>query len=166
MHIYFFVKSTVLFVVLSAFLFPALSYADAQPSVNRQYAKTSTLYHAIRGKPLAAALVQVAQRSGIIFKINADLDGDVVSRTIDADSWNVAIRALLANYNFVTIQESNMIKTVIISGRNIDGEDEAVVESTTIASAEDVIRIDYPISVMQIERGWTNDYYRYGTLKF
>jgi hypothetical protein len=59
-----------------------------------------------------------------------------------------------------------MIKTVIISGRNIDGEDEAVVESTTIASAEDVIRIDYPISVMQIERGWTNDYYRYGTLKF
>lgn len=158
MHINLFVKSTVLFVILSAMLFPAVSYADVQPSVNSQYAKTSTLYHAIRGKPLAAALVQVSKRSGIIFKINADLDGDVVSQTIDADSWTIAIRALLANYNFVTIQESNMIKTVIISGRNIDGEDEAVVESTTIASAEEVIRIDHPMSVMQIEREWTNDY--------
>ncbi len=150
-------KSTLLILTTTASVLPTALYADVQSSTDPVKIKSFVLYHASRGKSLADTLAQVAQRSGIIFKINADLGQDVVSQTIDAESWNIAVRALLANYNFATIQESNMIKTVIVSGRNKGPDDDSVADSTTVASAEDVVRIDQPMSVMQIEREWSND---------
>jgi hypothetical protein len=118
----------------------------------------STVFQAIRGKSLAETLSQITQRSGIIFKIDTDLHQDVVSQSIDADNWSRAVRSLLANYNFVTIQKSNTIKTVIISSRNNDVAD-PVITSTPVASAEYVIEIEPPLTVMEMEHERSDEYY-------
>ena len=110
------------------------------------------MFHAIQGESLAGTLAQVAQRSGITFKINTNLGKDVVTQSIAADNWNIAVKSLLVNYNFITIQESDTIKTVIISGRNHD-----VADTATIASADVLIDIEHPMNIMYAERGWNQE---------
>jgi hypothetical protein len=105
--------------IASAFSTPAAAAIQAPSELLK--VKPSTIYHAICGKSLATTLDQVAQRSGIVFKINTDLSNDLVSQSIAADNWASAIKSLLAGYNFSTIQDGDMIKTVIISGRNSNG---------------------------------------------
>jgi hypothetical protein len=135
------VKSAVLAVSIAAALSTASSYANVHSSADLIKVQPSAVYHAIRGKSLADTLVQVAQRSGITFKINTDLGKDVVSQSIAADNWDIAVRSLLVNYNFTTIQDNNTIKTVIISGRNNDAADTGAAKTTT-ASADDIIVIE------------------------
>ena len=118
----------------------AMSYADVHPSADLIKVKPSAVYQAIRGKSLVDTLAQVAQRSGITFKINTDLGKDVVSQSIAADNWDIAVKSLLVNYNFTTIQDKGAIKTVIISGRNNDGAD-TVTAKTITAAADDIIVI-------------------------
>ena len=81
----------------------------------------------------------------------------LVSRLLP-DNWNIAVRTLLVNYNFTTIQDNDMINTVIISGRNKDAAytDTGAGLNTTIASADDVIVIEPPLAIMQAEREWSD----------
>ena len=150
------VKSAVLTASIAAVLSTTTSYADVISSLDHIKVQPSALYQANRGEPLADTLAKVAQRSGIIFKINTDLGKDVVSQSIVADNWNMAVRSLLVNYNFITIQDNDTIKTVIISGRNSHAADTGAA-NTTIASADDVIIIDPPQSIMHGEREWSPD---------
>jgi hypothetical protein len=149
------VKSAVLAVAIAAALSTTISYADVHSSVDLIKVQPSAVYHAVRGKSLADTLAQITQRSGIIFKINTDLGKDAVNQSIAADNWNVAVRSLLVNYNFTTIQESDTIKTVIISGRNNAADTGTA--NTTIASADDIIVIEPPLSIMQTERERSDD---------
>ena len=98
------VKSAVLAVsIAAAFSTTTTSYAaDIHSSADLIKVQPSAVYHAIRGKSLADTLTQVAQRSGIIFKINTDLGKDIVSQSIAADNWSIAVRSLLVNYNSVS----------------------------------------------------------------
>ena len=150
------VKSAVLAASIAAVLSTTTSYADVNSSLDHIKVQPSALYQANRGEPLADTLAKVAQRSGIIFKINTDLGKDVVSQSIVADNWNMAVRSLLVNYNFITIQDNDTIKTVIISGRNSHVADTGAA-NTTIASADDVIIIEPPQSIMHAEREWSTD---------
>lgn len=149
------VKSAVLAVTVTAFLSITTSYADVHSSANLKKNQSSAVYHVIRGKLLADTLAQVAKRSGINFKINIDLGKEVVRQSIAAENWNIAVKSLLVNYNFTIIQESDKINTVIISGRNKEVVDTVTV-NTTIASADDVIVIEPPLSIMHTEREWSD----------
>jgi len=144
------VKSTALSAILIMAFIASASYADDRKSSIQQNTQSAVLYHAKQGKLLAESLEQIAQITGITFKIDTDLGRDVVNQTIDADSWYLAIKALLVNYNFATIQESNTIKTVIVSGRIRDNTDEFT--SLPMASIEDYSYIEHPLSFMQFQR--------------
>jgi hypothetical protein len=135
------IKRAVLVTSVAAALSAATAFADSKGRPNLMKVKPSAVYHAIRGKSLADALAQVAQRSGITFKINTDLGQDVVSQTIAADNWNNAIKSLLTHYNFTTTQQGDTIKTVIITGRNHDAA-ETVTANTTASDITDIIVIE------------------------
>jgi hypothetical protein len=145
-----FVKSA----VLAASLSTATSYADVHSSADLIKAQSSLKYHVTHGISLADSLVQVAQRSGITFKINTDLSKDVVSQSIDADDWNIAVKSLLVNYNFTIIQDRDTIKTVIISGRHNNVIADTVTTATTIASVDqlsvDDLILSFNSSIEQI----------------
>jgi len=94
------VKCAVLAVSMAAALSTTNSYADVLSSADLKQVQPSAVFQTIRGKSLADTLAQVAQRSGIAFKIDTDLGKDVVSQSIAADNWNIAVRSLLVNYNF------------------------------------------------------------------
>jgi hypothetical protein len=95
----------------------------------------SPVYQVIQKQSLKTALAQVAQRSGIVFKINTDLGKDVVTMTLAANDWSSAVKALLVGYNYVVVTNEGVIKTVIVTGHTETG-----VESTpVIASVEPVI---------------------------
>ncbi|MGZ5009260.1 MAG: reprolysin-like metallopeptidase, partial [Methylobacter sp.] len=119
------IKKAAMAALTTAAFSAAVSHADAQPSSGLIKVRPSAVYQVIHGKPLAEALSQVARRSGITFKINTDLGKDVVSQSLAADNWESAVRSLLADYNYTTIQDKGLIKTVIISGRNNDAPDMA-----------------------------------------
>ena len=134
-------KSAVLAVFIATAFSTTASYAsDVHSSSDLIKVQPSAVYHAIRGRPLADTLAQVAQRSGITFKVNTDLGNDIASQSIAADNWNIAVRSLLVNYNFTTIQDNDSIKTVIISGRNNDAANSAAAKSTS-ANTSDIIVI-------------------------
>ncbi|WP_334181097.1 reprolysin-like metallopeptidase [Methylobacter sp.] len=135
------VKKAVMAASIAAAFSTAMSYADVHPSADLIKVKPSAVYQAIRGKSLVDTLAQVAQRSGITFKVNTDLGKDVVSQSIAAENWDIAVRSLLVNYNFTAIQDKGAIKTVIISGRNNDGAD-TVTAKTITAAADDIIVIE------------------------
>lgn len=133
--------------MLAVFIAAALpapaSQAGVHPSADPIKIQPSAVYHAIRGKSLADTLTQVAQRSGITFKINTDLGKDLVTQSIAAGNWNTAVRSLLVNYNFTTVQEGDTIKTVIISGRNNDAAaDTGSAKTITASRADDIIIIE------------------------
>ena len=76
------VINSVLAAAIAADLSTTTSYADVHSSVGQIKAQSSAVFQAIRGKSLAETLAQVAQRSGITFKIDTDLGKDVVSQSI------------------------------------------------------------------------------------
>jgi len=84
-------------------------------------APPTIIYQAAKGQSLAETMTQIAQRSGITFKLNTDLSQEIVQENIAANNWDYAISRLLVNYNFTTIQNNNSIKTVIITGHRHDG---------------------------------------------
>ncbi|HEY8037310.1 MAG TPA: zinc-dependent metalloprotease family protein [Methylobacter sp.] len=133
-------KSIMLCTSIATAILASTSYADSKPSTSPIKVKPSAVYHAIRGKSLADALAQVSQRSSITFKINVSLGKDVVNQSIAADNWGSAVRSLLVNYNFTTIQDGDAIKTVIISGRNNDAVTNT--SNANIISANDVLIIE------------------------
>jgi hypothetical protein len=95
----------------------------------------SPVYQVIQKQSLRTALAQVAQRSGIVFKINVDLSTDLVTKTLAANDWTSAVKALLVGYNYVIVANEGVIKTVVVSGRIDSGVDFTPV----IASVEPVI---------------------------
>ena len=93
----------------------------------------AVIYQATKGQSLAEALAQVAQRSGITFKLNTDLSQEIVQENITANNWDYAINSMLVNYNFTTIQDNKGIKTVIITGHSHDGDQS---DSTVVISPQ------------------------------
>jgi hypothetical protein len=96
----------------------AAAFAEVQAKGDLLKVQPVAVYHAARGSRLAETLAQLAQRSGISFKINTDLSKDLVQQSLAADNWNTAIKSLLAGYNYSTINVGDQIKTVIVIGRS------------------------------------------------
>ncbi|WP_347987516.1 reprolysin-like metallopeptidase [Methylomonas sp. AM2-LC] len=115
-------------------LFTTTGYAAQHPATEQFKVQPSTIYQAIHGQALADTLAHIAQRSGIVFKINTDLSKDIITRSIAADNWNAAIKALLVDYNFTAIQEGENFKTVIISGHKNDAPATVIAKSITADS--------------------------------
>ena len=80
------------------------------------------IYHVIQNKTLAQAANQIANRSGIGFKINAADQADIISRKIAAEDWKSALAQLLQGYNYSTVMEKGGIRTVIVTGENGSGK--------------------------------------------
>ena len=87
--------------------------------------KPHNIYHVIKTKTLVEATDQIANRTGISFKINATNQNDVVSRKLAADDWKTALGQLLQGYNYTTTLDNGAIKTVIITGLNGSGQTNA-----------------------------------------
>lgn len=83
----------------------------------------SPVFQSIRNQSLTETLKQIAQRSGIIFKIDTDLSQDRVEQSVAAANWQEAIQKILLNHNYSTIEDQGKIKSVIISGHKNDGID-------------------------------------------
>lgn len=109
----------------------SLGMALALPSANANSDTTtheqrfkvapSPVFQTSHGQSLAETLSQIAQRSGITFKIDTDLAQDRVEQTISATNWGEAIGKLLSKHNFTIIEDRGAIKTVIVSGHINDG---------------------------------------------
>lgn len=133
------IKTNVM-VALIAAAFATASYADVHSSTGLINVQPSAVYHAIRGQSLTDTLAQIAERSGITFKIDTDLGNDVVNRSIAAENWTIAVKSLLANYNFTIIQDKDTVKTVIVSGRNNDGVATSVADAGNLVVIEPKLR--------------------------
>ncbi|WP_411726638.1 reprolysin-like metallopeptidase [Methyloglobulus sp.] len=81
------------------------------------------IYHVVKNKTLLAATNQLANRTGITFKINHAVENDVINQKLAADDWKSALIQLLQGYNYTTEMDRGFIKTVVITGRNGSGHD-------------------------------------------
>ncbi|MCQ8104363.1 hypothetical protein NP590_09640 [Methylomonas sp. SURF-2] len=115
-------------------LFAADIMAEAETPLIKEQPRN--IYHVIKNKTLLEATNRLANRSGIVFKISADIEHDMVDQKLAADDWSAAIGQLLQAYNFTVETENNQIKTVLVSGRHgsgnrrqvlPDGDDELIV---------------------------------------
>lgn len=99
----------------------ALALAMACPSMIKAdevfKVMPSSVYQVVKNIPLKQALMQISQRSGIVFKINTDLSKDVLNKNLSANSWSDAIKSLLTDYNYTMINDQGAIKTVLITGK-------------------------------------------------
>lgn len=118
-------KHTLLSLAITTALTPILTSA----STELFKVPPSTIYQSIQKQSLKTALTQVAQHSGIVFKINTDIGIDVVNQTLAASDWTTAIKTLLSNYNYTIITDNGIIKTVIVTGHVGTGSD--LVQVTT-----------------------------------
>ena len=100
-----------LFAILSTSVF-AHTVDQVQPT---------NVYQAIHNQALSDTLANIAQRSGIEFKINTDLGKEVINQSLVAGDWKEAIKLLLANYNYTMVLDNNLVKEVIITGHKSDG---------------------------------------------
>ena len=135
------VKNAVLAAAISAIL-SNTSFADFHAKGDLLKVQPVAVYHAARGSGLAETLAQVAQRSGISFKIGTDLSQDVVQQSIAANNWNAAVRSLLTGYNYSAITEGDQIKTVIIIGRTNAAAENPVENHKGASRVDDVIVIE------------------------
>lgn len=94
------------------------------------------IYHVISHKTLQEAANQLANRSGITFKINPALEGDEMNQKLAADDWNAVLAQLLQGYNYTTVSDKGVVKTVVITGRNGSGQDHT---PTSAAKSELVV---------------------------
>ena len=79
------------------------------------------IYHVIKQKTLLEAANLIANRSGITFKISADLENDVITKKLAADNWQTALSQLLDQYNYTTASARDTVKTVLITSRHGSG---------------------------------------------
>ncbi|MGY6276717.1 reprolysin-like metallopeptidase [Methylomonas sp. MgM2] len=100
---------------------------DAGANVNEAWIKEQphAIYHVIKQKTLLEAANLIANRSGITFKINADLENDVITKKLAADNWQMALSQLLDQYNYTTESEHNTVKKVLITSRHENGNTSA-----------------------------------------
>lgn len=103
------------------FAVSSLKADELAKNVERFKVPPSPVFQSIHHQPLADILRQVAQRSGIAFKIDTDLAQDRVEQSISATSWQDAVQKLLSNHNYTVIEDHGKIKTVIVSGHKNDG---------------------------------------------
>ncbi len=80
------------------------------------------IYHVIKHKTLTQAANQIANRTGISFRINAANQSDVISKKLAAEDWKTALAQLLQGYNYTTVLAKDSIKTIIITGHNGSGK--------------------------------------------
>lgn len=80
------------------------------------------LYHVIKSKTLSEATLQIANRSGITFKILPGLENDPIEKKLAADDWKDLVGQLLSDYNHTAEFDQDKIKSVIITGRNGSGQ--------------------------------------------
>ncbi|MGD0958460.1 MAG: reprolysin-like metallopeptidase [Methylomonas sp.] len=144
-----FVKSKRVLTIVTALISTPLT-AAVHPANDKIKVPPTPIYQAIHGQLLQETLANVAQRSGIGFKINTDLGNDVVSQSIAADNWSSAVKALLVNYNYTLIQDGDTLKTVIVTGRkNGAGQTDApVIGLNTSVNAEGVIVVERKLQTL------------------
>ena len=82
------------------------------------------IYHTVKNKTLMVATNQLANRTGITFKISPGLENDLIDQKIAADNWESALAQLLHGYNYTTASENGAIKSVVITGYNGSGKDQ------------------------------------------
>ncbi len=86
--------------------------------VEAKISKASTTHKMDQSISLQETLNKITTASGISFIVDTDISNDeatYVDTTIDINS---TIKSLLAEYNWVGIQDKNTLKTVIIIGKN------------------------------------------------
>ncbi|WP_347987311.1 reprolysin-like metallopeptidase [Methylomonas sp. AM2-LC] len=118
MKTYSVLKRSLLAATIASCLSIAPSYADVHAAADLLKVQPVQVYHAAHGKSLAETLSQIAQRSGITFKIGIDLSSDTVQQNIAANDWISAVKGLLTDYNYTLVQDGDTLKSVIITGRN------------------------------------------------
>lgn len=93
-------------VVLLCFLSGMLAVAPAQGAKFLQVIEREgprTLFVQAQGAPLAEVLKEIANRSGIQFKIPESLVGESVTLNIEEHDWASVVRQVLIDYNSVYI---------------------------------------------------------------
>jgi hypothetical protein len=110
-------KRGLLAATIASCLSIAPAYADVHAAPDLLKVQPVQVYHAAHGKSLAETLGQIAQRSGITFKIGIDLSSDTVQQNLAASDWLSAVKGLLTEYNYTLVQDGDTLKTVIITGR-------------------------------------------------
>lgn len=117
-------------VLATAIAVALLGTVEVSASTDLFAVAPSTVYQSIQKQSLSTALAQVAQRTGIVFKITTDIGSDVVSKTLSAADWTTAIKSLLVNYNYTIVTDRGVIKTVIVTGHAGNGSDPVQVTSS------------------------------------
>ncbi len=77
---------------------------------------TQSVSLVIKKQMLSDVTLKIASETGIRFKFNVAVQNDLITKKLDAQDWKGALGQLLASYNYSTIQEGNVIKTVFITG--------------------------------------------------
>jgi len=70
----------------------------------------------IKNQTMQEAARSIALRTGMSFKFNAAVEKDMIDTKLFASDWNRALSQFLQDYNYATIQENGIIKTVFITG--------------------------------------------------
>ena len=75
-----------------------LPYASANAQEVPIKVQPHKVYHVIKDKTLLQASDQIAQRSGIVFKINVANQKDIINKTLAADDWQSALPQFLDTF--------------------------------------------------------------------
>ena len=132
------IKFTAISAGIAVLLTSSIAFADEHSAPEQFKVQPAAVYQAVHGQALAETLSAIAQRSGITFKINTELSQEVVNQSIAGDNWEQAIKSLLVKFNYITIQQGDQIKTVIITG----SKSEAAKTVTAKIDNEDVIVVE------------------------
>jgi hypothetical protein len=65
---------------------------------------------------LSTITSDIAKQTGISFRFDAAVEKDKINATLNARDWKGGLAQLLQAYNYSTVQEGNVIKTVFITG--------------------------------------------------
>lgn len=75
-----------------------------------------------QGGTLGSLVDDLSRRSGIEFKVPANLSGDVLDRSASANTWADAVKELLRGYNYAGASGDNgKLSRVVVTGRNGNG---------------------------------------------
>ena len=78
--------------------------------------ESQTVSVAFKNQTLSDVANKIAAQTGMRFKFDAAVENDMINKKLAAPNWNSAVDQLLQSYNYTTIQEGNVIKTIFISG--------------------------------------------------
>lgn len=115
------------------------------------------IYHVIKAKTLMTVASDIANRSGITFRIDEGVKNDVITKKLAAENWSGAMAQLLQDYNYTVELANGDAKRVIVTGKKSDGASAAA----AIADAKDngliVVSTDYnqkiPASYQRFNKG-------------